>query len=261
VKTSKMISHAGTVPFLGKTLRRIAGLYREGSVVTVKSGPLAGYKWKRSHRYVNGYWLGIYELPIQECLVRELGRGDVFYDIGANAGFFSLLAARQVGSEGRVFAFDPLPDNADTIRTQFALNGLSNSVCVEAAVSSDIGEVRFSPGRDTSTAHMAASGDPTSDCIAVHATTLDTFVASNPHPTFIKIDVEGAEAMVLRGATCVVTGEHAPRLLIELHGNEVAEECRSFLEACGYRFFGLTREPVSAGALPHHVLALPVGEW
>lgn len=84
---ARLISCLGRVPLVGSTLRWFAQRYPEGSVVTIKNGLLAGYKWKRSHNYVSGYWLGIYELTIQESLAHELQSGDVFYDIGGNAGF------------------------------------------------------------------------------------------------------------------------------------------------------------------------------
>ena len=115
---ARLISFCGSIPLIGPSLRKIARRYPEGSVTTIKHGYLAGYRWRRSHRYVSAYWLGIYELPIQECLVRKLKPGNVFYDIGANAGFFSLLGSNCVGPEGRVFAFEPLPENIRSIRAQ-----------------------------------------------------------------------------------------------------------------------------------------------
>ena len=156
---AKLISVCGSIPFLGPSLRKMARRYPEGSIVNIENGHLAGYRWQRSQRYVSGYWLGHYELPIQECLVRELKPGDVFYDIGANAGFFTLLGSKCVGPTGQVFAFDPLPENVHSIRSQVKLNGLENCSVVEAAVSDQQGIVKFSSGRDTSTAHLLGVRD------------------------------------------------------------------------------------------------------
>src|SRR5688572_6197279 len=87
----KLLQVAGRIPGVSSTLRWWAGRYADGSVVRIRSGLAAGYRWKRYHRYVNGYWIGHYELPIQETLRRELAPGDKFYDVGANAGFFTLV--------------------------------------------------------------------------------------------------------------------------------------------------------------------------
>jgi hypothetical protein len=105
IKGTKLISTAGRIPVVGRALRWLARRYPEGSVVTIHTGRAAGFRWKRYHRYVNGYWPGIYELLIREALARELKPGQVFYDVGANAGFFSLVGACCVGPGGRVFAF------------------------------------------------------------------------------------------------------------------------------------------------------------
>src|SRR5688572_25684309 len=107
--SARLIETLGKVPLLSQALRWYARRHPEGSVVTIKSGEAAGFKWKRHHRYVNGYWLGQYELPLQQALKRELKPGDTFFDVGANAGFFTLIAARLVGPTGKCVAFDPAP--------------------------------------------------------------------------------------------------------------------------------------------------------
>ena len=114
--------------------------------MTIATGHARGLRWKRSKRYVNGYWLGQYELPVQEALVRELAPGDTFYDLGANAGFFTLVAAKRVGPAGRCIAFDPDPSNVESIREQASLNGLLNIQAVQEAVSDVAGSVPFTRG-------------------------------------------------------------------------------------------------------------------
>src|SRR5581483_2433575 len=111
MNSARIIQGLGRVPILGSALRSLARRYREGSVVTIKHGEAAGFRWKRHHRYLNGYWIGQYELEIQAALKRELRAGDTFFDVGANAGFFTLLASRFVGTEGKCVAFDPLAMN------------------------------------------------------------------------------------------------------------------------------------------------------
>lgn len=104
---AKLIWWVGRIPVVGSLFRIVAGPSMRGPSFRFPVGHAAGYLWKRHHRYVNGYWIGQYELPIQEALVRSLGPGMVFFDIGANAGFFTFVGAKRVGSIGRVVAFDP----------------------------------------------------------------------------------------------------------------------------------------------------------
>src|SRR3954452_16330369 len=118
MSSARVIEAIGRIPGVGRLLRWVARHYPEGSVVTIKHGEAAGLKWKRHHRYVNGYWIGQYELDIQAALKRELKPGQTFFDVGANAGFFTLVAAKIVGASGKCVAFDPLPMNQESIREQ-----------------------------------------------------------------------------------------------------------------------------------------------
>src|SRR6188472_1682389 len=86
---SSIVYRLGRLPGIGRMLRRLARSYPEGSVTTIRAGDAAGMRWKRYHRYVSGYWLGIYEPEIQKALAVHLRPGGVFYDVGANAGFFT----------------------------------------------------------------------------------------------------------------------------------------------------------------------------
>jgi predicted methyltransferase len=81
--------------------------------------------------------LGLYEPDVAWFIYRLLRPGDVFYDIGANAGYFSLIAAKVIGSSGQVIAFDPVPKNAMTVREQVGLNGLGSRCRVESLAISD----------------------------------------------------------------------------------------------------------------------------
>src|SRR4051812_4827390 len=144
MSSARVIQTLGQIPGIGRLLRWIAQRYPEGSVVTIKHGEAAGFRWKRHHRYVNGYWIGQYELPIQQALKRELRAGQTFLDIGANAGFFTLVAARLVGPTGKCVAFDPLPANVESVREQVELNQLTFCHIDGRAVGGASGEAVFS---------------------------------------------------------------------------------------------------------------------
>ena len=251
----KIVWLAGNIPVIGQILRYFVRRYPEGSVVTMRYGYAAGYKWKRSHRYVNGYWIGHYELPVQEAIVRELSPGDIFFDVGANAGFFTLVAAKRVGSSGKCVAFEPLPDNAKNIIEQVRLNGLGFCFVVEEALSSQEGVTNFfydTPG--TSTAHLGdiKAGER---AIAVKTTTLDKAIQQWGLPVLIKMDIEGGEIDALKGATTLLE-QKTPKFLIELHGPVCEEKVRHILSNYGYSFFDLSGKFIEAGKpLPSHIVA------
>lgn len=191
--------------------------------------------------------------------MRELRRGDVFYDIGANAGFFSLLGSRCVGPEGRVFAFEPLVEDVRSIRAQLDLNDVSHCIVIEAAVADRSGWIEFCEGAENSTGHVNPREGPGHDvsAIQVKAVTLDDFVKTFPSPDFIKMDVEGAELLVLRGARSMLAGKRPPNMLIEFHGDRLRHECLFLLADVGYEFRDMAGRRLDAGGEDRHVLCVP----
>ena len=238
-------------------LRWYARRFAEGSVVTIRSGCAKGLLWRRHKRYVNGYWLGQFELPVQEALRRELREGSVVFDVGANAGFFSLIASRLVGPSGKCFSFDPDPANIESIREQIRLNNIANWVAVQEAVSDKPGDVPFSravPG--SSTGHLGEARR-SEETIEVKVTTLDEAAVRFGPPDFIKMDIEGAEGEALRGASCLLRSAR-PSFLIELHNENAAGETRRIMEEAKYEVFSLRGARVSLDdVLPSHVLVWP----
>jgi FkbM family methyltransferase len=122
--------------------------------------------------------------------------GDLCADVGANIGAYTLLAASLVGGEGKVAAFEPDPRNAGKLRYQVQRNALTQVELVEAAVGSEEGEVRFFGGHDVVNNVKYGEGGN----LRVSATTLDRFYSERGKPIFIKVDVEGFEQAVVKGA-------------------------------------------------------------
>lgn len=168
------------------------------------------------------YALGTNEPPVQRTLEVHLRPRDVFYDIGSNIGFFSLVAARLVGSLGRVYAFEAVPANAKRIGANAARNRFANVDVLPVAVGRQAGgtvELLLSshPG-GASLAH----DEPPRDVIGtleVPAVTIDELVgaAQIRPPSMVKIDVEGTELAVLEGMAATIA-THSPVLLVELDG-------------------------------------------
>src|SRR5581483_4005597 len=126
---------------LGRIMRLPLRLLPANLVVPVLQGELIGKRWIVGSS-VHGCWLGSYEIQKQRCIASQLKPGSVFYDIGANAGFYSLLACSQV-APGRVYAFEPVPRNAEYIRRHLELNGVSNVQVLTLAISDEDGSAWF----------------------------------------------------------------------------------------------------------------------
>jgi FkbM family methyltransferase len=215
-------------PIIGRAFRKVVEriLPRGERIwVQISSGPAKGI-WLK----VNPYWestlmRGDPEWHIQEVMLKYLKPDDCFYDVGAHIGYYSLFASRYVGVKGSVISFEPDSDNIAVFRENLAKNNLMQILIVPAAVWSDEGVVVFQKGADYSSRmsgrvvsnnSAAAFGAEMLSCSAV---SLDSFCLSHRPPTFIKIDVEGEEIDVLKGARQTLA-QHKPVLLIEVHNQE-----------------------------------------
>jgi FkbM family methyltransferase len=213
-----------------------------------------------SHAHLGSIAGGNLESGVQEAMVRHLGHGGVFYDVGANLGFFSLLAAHLSGLDtGRVVAFEAAPDNAEAIRVNAALNRVPNVEVICAAVSDHSGWGRLQVVDDQSWSKLLQYGEHpfTEEVIDVRCVTIDELVAGGrlPPPSVVKIDVEGAELAVLAGMRQTMAA-HRPAIICELHDTHAA-----FVEAmarCGYRVVNLEGTvPMDEAGASAHALALP----
>jgi len=148
--------------------------------------------------------------------LRYLRPTDTVADVGANIGIYSLLAARAV-PQGRVLAFEPNPITAERMLTNLRLNGLDNVRLRASAVGSRAGSAtltaRLGPGD-----HIALDRSSEVETITVPLTTLDAAVERAAPVSLIKIDVEGFELEVLRGATDLLGRDDPPAWIIEVNG-------------------------------------------
>lgn len=172
----------------------------------------------RSH---SGFILGSHETEVQKALAALLRPGMVYFDAGANVGFFAMLAARLLGPTGRVVCFEPLPENARQIEHNAALNGFSTiTVSLDALGGSNRTETFRTSAEPTwgMLNSVGKSPDRSVGIIQVNVRTLDSLCGPGvlPYPDLIKIDVEGAEGELLEGAAATIAACR-PLLIIELH--------------------------------------------
>jgi len=216
----------------------------------VQNGPASGLWLHLNPRTGSLYFAGGGEPAVQAALQEHLRPGMVFYDIGANIGFFSLLAARLVGPQGRVVAFEADPEVAARLREHIARNNCLWITAQEQAVWSESTTVSFArtdpaTSPDRGLGHVVSG--PADGTIQVDAISLDDFTRSQPAPNFLKCDVEGTEVEVFRGAQRLLA-EKRPGILCEMHSDE---NRRILLEE-------FARHHYLCRALDeHHVLALP----
>lgn len=146
------------------------------------------------------------EQAIVDTINSRLGPGDCFVDAGANMGFYSILAASRVGKSGTVIAVEMMPDTASILRKQINDNGFDQIEVLEKALSDNEGTVtaRVTEGQFGQASILATPISGTERLIEVEATTLDSALAKIPEIQLMKLDLEGVEASVLRGAEAVV---------------------------------------------------------
>jgi FkbM family methyltransferase len=226
---------------IGRLLRAPLRLIPPTAVVSIVHGPLRGKKWivgSGNH----GCWLGTFEHRKQRQVVRALERGDVVYDIGANAGFYSLLASVLVGEKGHVYSFEPLQDNVRNLRKHMEMNRVTNCTVIEVAASSVDGEALFDPSSDRYTAHLSANGN-----IRVRTAALDTLVSREEirPPHLMKIDIEGAEYDCLRGCAHTIR-TFRPIVFLATHGQDIHDACLRQLIEWEYEVGSLDARPVES---------------
>jgi FkbM family methyltransferase len=204
------------------------------------------------------YVLGTAERDMQDFLAAHLRAGDVVFDLGANVGFFTLVAAALVGPSGRVVAYEPLPTNAVALRRNVGLNELANVEVVEAAVSAAVGTAELDPnGSDQEGSLVVHRGSATISVptVSVDAEADRLAVA----PTLVKIDVEGAEGDVLTGMMRTL-GTARPIVVCEVHQHhhDLSDPIPAALRAAGYDVTWLEPEAQSPdGFWAPHLVGVP----
>ncbi len=210
----------------------------------IMNGPLKGYLWSTASSYE--YILGNYEDPkTMEAFLSWLKTDSVYYDIGSNIGFHA-LTANQVITTGKIYAFEPMPAIREIFENHIKLNSkliFSNNIKLfPVAISNKEGEVEFSNDidhRDGNTyiedsyVFSAAKSKITVQCQSIDG----LLKLGYESPTIIKIDVEGAEYDVLKGAIHTLE-QYRPNILLATHDCHlpgVQEKCVHFLQELGYQ--------------------------
>jgi FkbM family methyltransferase len=225
------------IPIIGRLIHRLSyALLPKGERIwmRIKRGPAEGLWVEVNPRTGREYVYGLTEDAVQIAVSKSLSPGMIVYDIGANIGLFSMLAARLVGASGKVFSFEPDPENAARLRRNIEKNRFDNVSVRNVGVWSSSGSFNFIPADSGSPDHGTGRFNPISQSgVLTSCTSLDDFAKVAPPPDLIKCDVEGAEVEVLRGATGVFQSGR-PILICEIHSPENDHAARELLDRLGY---------------------------
>jgi FkbM family methyltransferase len=203
----------------------------------VDAGPAKGITFQLQMPDDKGIWTGTYEATFAARLANSVRAGRAAYDIGSWHGFFAGVMAAQGASV--VHVFEPLPANAARIRKLIELNPTKAIVLHACAVGNRDTEMDLVVMPDTSMAKLEESEfqakTAATNRVRVRVRTIDNLIASSeaPPPGIMKIDVEGAEMMVLEGARETLN-RYRPEIFAEVHSSALLAQCTSLLQAAGY---------------------------
>jgi FkbM family methyltransferase len=198
---------AGTIPYAG------------GRILVSPENPaeLSVFAW------------GTYEPDVEAAIGRFLAPADIAVDVGANCGVLTVAMAAAVAPQGRVVAVDPSPDACARIGSQLRLNGVQGATVVQAALGTQHGQDRYR------TAAVGIGALPEVDAayteqreVEVEIVTLDSLVA-DVSPSLVKIDTDGHEVEVLRGAASLLSTAR-PMLVLEVFAAGLARRGRTLAD-------------------------------
>jgi FkbM family methyltransferase len=219
-------------------IRKFLYYFLEFIIVPIIAGKLIGKLWilgcsGKIFRFITT----TYEAPLTHLFERYIKKGDVVYDIGAHVGYFTLLSSVLVGNSGKVYAFEPAKKVFKLLEKHIKINRCKNVDIFNKAISDKNGVGFFDTGDGSWTGKISSKGE-----YEVEMVKLDDFVLKNniSPPNVIKIDVEGEELNVLKGAKNLLT-EYSPLIFLSAHGQQLYDSCCEFLKSLGYEIKTIER--------------------
>lgn len=165
--------------------------------------------------FTGNIYCGLHEFSDMAFLLHVLRKKDLFVDIGANIGSYTILACSAIGARG--YCFEPVPSTYHRLMTNIKLNNLEEMVISSnIALGNEKGEIYFSSDQNCMN-HAITDDEQVEDKIVVNVSTLDEELKKDPF--LIKIDVEGYETLVLKGAVNTLKNKELCAVIIELNGS------------------------------------------
>ena len=157
-----------------------------------------------------------YEVFETAVLKKQIQKGDIVLDIGANIGYFTLIFANIVGPTGKVFAFEPDPNNFALLKRNIEVNNYKNVILVNKAVSNHNGKIKLYLSETNHGDHMISNFDGTRSSIDIDCIKLDDFFKDYQRKIdFIKMDIQGAEFIALQGMSNILNSNQKLKMSTE----------------------------------------------
>ena len=188
-------------------------------------------------------FLGTYEKEQTDFMCQVIKEGDFCFDLGSHIGFFTMLFAKLVGEEGKVFSFEPIKEGYNFQEKSVKKNGFKNVKVFNFALGDETKEEKAYVFSDSGMAHFDPSilglkEDHESDVFKIKTLDSTTEVVELEKLDFMKIDVEGFEHKTLKGGIETVK-KHKPKMLIEIHDQKNYRGMYNLLSKLGYKFYDL----------------------
>ncbi len=162
-------------------------------------------------------YVGIHDFYELSFALHFLAEKDIFVDVGANVGFYSIILAKSKNIKS--IAFEPIPSTYLKLEKNVKINSLSDNIIIKKiAIGSSIGQLRMSSDLDTVNHVKLIESESNAD-ITVEVCDLDTIFCESEYPSFVKIDVEGFETAVIGGMKNVLLSNNLKAIIIELNGS------------------------------------------
>jgi FkbM family methyltransferase len=185
--------------------------------------------------------------PFETRLIKkEVKKGDVVLDIGANIGYYTLILAKAVGARGKVYAFEPDPKNFALLEKNVKLNGYQNIELVQKAVSDKTETIKLFLSSINKGDHRIYDSKDNRQSIEIHAIRLDEYFKSYKGKIdFVKMDIQGAEGKAFRGMRKLIKKNRKVKLISEFwpiglkRSGIEAREYLQTLKAHGFKLFDI----------------------
>lgn len=162
--------------------------------------------------------MGTYEPFETELVKKEIKKGDIVLDIGANIGYYTLIFAELVGEEGKVFAFEPEPTNFALLKKNVEISGYQNVMLVQKAVSNKTGKFKLYLCEDNNGGHSIYKQHNSKRSVEVETTRLDDYFKNDGGKiNFIKMDIEGAEMEAIQGMPSLLKKNKNVKIISEFN--------------------------------------------
>lgn len=249
------------IPGVAASQRWMLERFLEGQafVHTINAGPASGLRFEVTLPHDKAIWAGTYEHDFTRAIIEHVRPGDICYDIGGYRGYISGVMALRGAL--KVLVFEPLPANQQAVRRLCGLNPHLPISLITVALG-DVDETAFFKIMpDSSMGKLSKSSfqeDATSvGEIPVTVRRIDSLVDSHeiPPPNVVKIDVEGVELDVLKGALEILRTSR-PTIFLEAHGAVIEKACSQQLLRLGYKIRRIERDILGEASV-RHLVCLP----